>query len=71
MGNYIIDLYNNKKNIAIEIDENGHNHYNKNKENERTKYINEQIFPTWIRFNDMFPGDFDKKIIKLGLKILD
>ncbi len=58
-GNYRLDLYEKTKNIAIEIDENGHNHYNKITEAARTEKINAELAPTWVRFDTNRPETFD------------
>jgi len=47
-----IDLYHPGSNVVIEIDENGHNHYDKDKERLRTELVNVALdYPAWLRFN--------------------
>lgn len=50
---YYIDLYikGDDKNIAIEVDENGHNSYDQEFEIERERYIKETLGCEFIRFN--------------------
>jgi len=62
---YRIDLYHMEKNIAIEIDENNHDHYCQEKETLRTQVINEKLSPTWIRFDTNRPDTYDEQFGKL------
>ena len=49
---YRIDAYIPQYNIAIEIDENDHAFYDKEKEIERSRYITQQLRCSWIRVDD-------------------
>lgn len=68
---YYIDLYirGHDKNIAIEVDENGHNSYDQEFEIERENYIKEFLGCEFIRFNpdskDFNIGAVINKIMKL------
>ena len=68
---YYKDLYirGNDKNIAIEVDENGHNSYDKEFEIERETYIKEALGCEFIRFNpdskDFNIGSVINKIMQL------
>ena len=48
---YQIDLYLAKANIAIECDENGHDHYNASQEHDREKMIKQALGCSFVRFN--------------------
>ena len=49
---YRIDAYIPQYNIAIEIDENEHSYYDKEKEIERSRFITQQLRCSWIRVDD-------------------
>lgn len=49
--NYQIDLYFVHHKIAVECDENNHNHYNTNKEMKRQKIIEKELKCSFIRYN--------------------
>ena len=49
---YRIDAYIPQYNIAIEIDENGHALYDKEKEIERSRFITQQLRCSWIRIDN-------------------
>lgn len=60
---YRIDLYYPTFNLAIECDENNHADYDKIKDAQRTKTINEKLDnPTWIRY-DPYEKDFDITVV--------
>lgn len=67
---YFIDLYiqGEDKNIAVEVDENGHNSYDSEFEIEREKYIKEKLGCDFIRFN---PDDKSFNIGKVINKIMN
>lgn len=67
---YFIDLYiqGKDKNIAVEVDENGHNSYDAEFEVEREKYIKEKLGCDFIRFN---PDDKNFNIGKVINKIMN
>lgn len=49
---YRIDAYIPQYNIAIEIDENEHSSYDREKEIERSRFITQQLRCSWIRIDD-------------------
>lgn len=49
---YRIDAYIPQYNIAIEIDENEHSSYDREKEIERSRFITQQLRCSWIRVDD-------------------
>lgn len=51
VGIYKIDLYFPKYRIAVECDENGHNHYSRCKEIERQHFIEDELGCIFIRYN--------------------
>lgn len=55
---YYIDLYFIENNVAIECDEYGHIGYNKEKDKERTDYINNKLNCKWIRY-DPYDNNFN------------
>ena len=48
---YFLDMYLPEYNLVIECDEFGHSKYNKDKDNEREKYIKDKLKCEFIRFN--------------------
>ncbi len=48
---YFLDMYLPEYNLVIECDEFGHSKYNKDKDNEREKYIKDKLKCKFIRFN--------------------
>lgn len=48
---YFLDMYLPEYNLVIECDEFGHSKYDKNKDNEREKYIKDKLKCEFIRFN--------------------
>lgn len=67
---YFIDLYisGEDKNIAVEVDENGHSSYDSEFELKREKYIKEKLGCEFIRFN---PDDENFNIGKVINKIIN
>lgn len=55
-GKYRIDLYIPRYKIAIEVDENGHNNYDKIKETEREDYIKKNLTTKIVRINPDVPN---------------
>lgn len=51
VGKYYIDVFLPDLKLAIEIDENDHKYYNQEKENERQRYIEEQLECKFIKCN--------------------
>ena len=69
VGRYFIDLYIPSKNLAVECDEYNHKHYDQGKQNEREKYIKENLNCNVIRFDpcseDFIFEEFVNEILKI------